>query len=179
MLRNHRGIWARLSVVLTSTTLWACSEETDPVAPPPPPVEETRVIGWNVTASNMAGEPGTMIKVVCEPNGRAGSIWGTLVYTDDSSICTAAAHAGLIGVVAGGEVSFTIHGRQVNYPGTTKFGITSSSYGAWNRGFSFSAVTAMSASWTMTMTSWRNSPSLFTTRFSSSISDPMTRIGGR
>jgi hypothetical protein len=103
----------------------------------------------------MAGEPGAMIRVVCEANGRASAIWGTLVYTDDSSICTAAAHAGLIGVVGGGEVTFMIQGRQANYPGTTKNGVTSNSYGAWNRGFSFGAVTAEAATWGTTMTSRR------------------------
>jgi len=36
-----------------------------------------------------------MQTVFCPPNCEERSIWGTQNYTDDSSVCTAAAHEGL------------------------------------------------------------------------------------
>jgi len=146
-----------LAVLLTASTMVGCKDsDSDPVGPPPPPPPpETQMIGWTVTAANMAGAPGAVIRLVCEPNGRAATIRGTLVYTDDSSICTAAVHSGLIGMVGGGAVEITIQDRQVNYPGSSKNGITSGYYGAWNRGFSFGAVTVEKAEWSTTMTTRR------------------------
>ena len=43
----------------------------------------------------------------------AGSVWGTDMYTDDSSVCAAAQHAGKVGP-AGGEVTvFAASGQPV------------------------------------------------------------------
>jgi hypothetical protein len=61
------------------------------------------------------------------------------VYTDDSSVCTAAVHAGAITVEDGGEVTIEITAGEDSYEGTEQNGIESFDYGPW--GGSFSIVT--------------------------------------
>jgi hypothetical protein len=41
----------------------------------------------------------------CAPEAVRGSVWGSGVYTTDSSICAAARHAGVLAAGAGGEVT--------------------------------------------------------------------------
>lgn len=66
-----------------------------------------------------------------------GALWGTDVYTDDSSVASAAVHAG---VLASGEtktVTVTILPGQSSYPGSVRNGVSSSNWGAWSGSFSF------------------------------------------
>ena len=56
----------------------------------------------------------------------AGPLWGTDVYTTDSSPAKAAVHAGLLRIGESGTVRVTIVERLPNYAGTTRHGITSS-----------------------------------------------------
>jgi hypothetical protein len=64
-------------------------------------------------------------------------VWGTDIYTDDSSVCTAAVHAGLIDYEDGGEVVIEIRAGESSYLGTTANGVTTLDYGAWRRSFVF------------------------------------------
>ncbi len=66
--------------------------------------------------------------VTCPADCTSGVSWGTLVYTDDSSVCWAAQHAGVIGA-EGGSFRLTALGPQDAFPGSTRNGITSES---WN-----------------------------------------------
>ena len=75
---------------------------------------------------------GARFAYTCPPNGTPGAVWGTDVYTDDSSVCTAAVHAGLITVAGGGNVTIEMRAGQSSYAGSTRNGITSSAYGAWD-----------------------------------------------
>jgi hypothetical protein len=65
------------------------------------------------------------------------AVWGTDLYTDDSSICRAAIHAGLLGVDRGGAVVLTIQPGASRYEGSVRNGVTTRSYGAWGRSFGF------------------------------------------
>ena len=59
----------------------------------------------------------------------AGGVWGTDIYTDDSSLCRAALHAGSV-TSEGGTITVTrAEGRQL-YIGTTRNGVTSNDYPA-------------------------------------------------
>jgi hypothetical protein len=59
----------------------------------------------------------------------AGAVWGTDVYTDDSSLCRAALHAGSV-TSEGGTITVTrAEGRQL-YIGTTRNGVMSNDYPA-------------------------------------------------
>jgi len=76
----------------------------------------------------------------CSPSAMAGRVWGTLVYTDDSSICTAARHAGACGP-EGGLVDVEGRAPLSSYVGSTRNGITSSPYNAaWPWAFFFPSV---------------------------------------
>jgi hypothetical protein len=56
-------------------------------------------------------------------------VWGTDVYTDDSSLCRAALHAGSV-TSEGGTITVTrAEGRQL-YIGTTRNGVMSNDYPA-------------------------------------------------
>lgn len=72
----------------------------------------------------------------CDAAQIKGTVWGDGVYTDDSSVCAAARHAGVIGE-GGGTVTLTMGAGQDSYQGSSANGITSQSYGAWGTSFSF------------------------------------------
>ena len=62
--------------------------------------------------------------------GRLGtSVWGTDVYTSDSTLATAAVHAGVLQPGQTGVVKVTILPGQSAYQGSTRNGVVSSSYG--------------------------------------------------
>ena len=67
----------------------------------------------------------------------AGMVWGTDVYTNDSRICVAAVHAGKITVAVGGRVTLEILPGKPSYVGSTRYGVGSSSYGAWTCSYQF------------------------------------------
>ncbi len=72
----------------------------------------------------------------CRCTGNFGSrtVWGTGPYTDDSHVCTAARHAGLIGV-EGTVVRVTAVPGQARYESSTANGVTTLTYGAWPGSF--------------------------------------------
>jgi hypothetical protein len=77
------------------------------------------------------------VTVDCRPAGLAHVVWGTDTYTDDSSICTAAAHAGLITLEDGGEVTFVFTQGQDVWPASERNGVTSQEGTDWPQGFEF------------------------------------------
>jgi hypothetical protein len=90
---------------------------------------------WTQTATAFRGRNGTLITVKCSPNGTLGAVWGSEPYTDDSSICTAAVHNGLITLAEGGTVVITIAPGADAYQGTTANGVTTSDYGSYAGSF--------------------------------------------
>ncbi|MDI6744679.1 MAG: LCCL domain-containing protein [Thermodesulfovibrionales bacterium] len=113
---------------------------TQPPVTIQPPVTTTvsaQTADWNTTAVGKRGKNGLRFTYTCSPNGSAGNLWGTDVYTDDSSICTAAVSAGLITFHAGGSVTIEIRPGQSSYAGSTRNGITSKGYGSWHGSFVF------------------------------------------
>ncbi|MBN1944288.1 MAG: hypothetical protein JW797_01375 [Bradymonadales bacterium] len=89
----------------------------------------------NTTAGSLAGDPGATHRVTCPANCTTGSVWGTSIYSDDSSICRAAIHAGVINQATGGELTVTIAPGQPEYASSTANGITTSTWGSWSRSF--------------------------------------------
>jgi hypothetical protein len=85
----------------------------------------------------LAGRP---LTVVCPPGGESQSVWGTDVYTDDSSICVAAVHAGLITFARGGRVTVEGAGDQTSYAASDRNGVRSREYGSMPNGFRVSAA---------------------------------------
>ena len=58
----------------------------------------------------------------------AGSLWGTELYTLDSSLAAAAVHMGVLKVGQTGNVRIMILGPSVGFVGSTRNGLTSSNY---------------------------------------------------
>jgi hypothetical protein len=67
----------------------------------------------------------------------SGSVWGTDVYTDDSSLSRAAVHAGVIAPGETKAVTVTVLPGQASYTASTRNGVTTSSWGGWSGSFSF------------------------------------------
>lgn len=98
----------------------------------------TQTITWNTTASSVRGQNGQQFTYICPPGGRPdGRIWGTDLYTDDSAICVAAVHAGLISAANGGKVTIQVQPGASSYAGSTRNGVTSGGWGAYPGGFTF------------------------------------------
>ncbi|MCA0205455.1 MAG: hypothetical protein LCH92_14000 [Proteobacteria bacterium] len=75
----------------------------------------------------------------------AGSVWGSGPYTDDSSLATAAVHAGVLQPGQSGPVEVTILPGEQSYSGSAQNGVQSSNYGSWQGSYSFPAAPAVSA----------------------------------
>lgn len=74
----------------------------------------------------------------CPPNGTlSSSVWGTVIYTDDSSICTAAVHAGVITREAGGTVRVHVHGPRNGFVGSGDHEVLTRSYRWFPGSFAF------------------------------------------
>jgi len=95
------------------------------------------MIRWATKASAYRVKVGIRVTVGCPAGGQRTNIWGTGEYTDDSSICTAAVHAGFITVARGGVVTLEIQSGKASYTGSTQHGVTSGTWAHWGRGFMF------------------------------------------
>jgi hypothetical protein len=60
-----------------------------------------------------------------------GTIWGTDLYTDDSTLAMAAVHAGILKDGQKGLVKVTLVKHEAGYDGTTRNGVTSNGYDKW------------------------------------------------
>lgn len=94
---------------------------------------------WSRNGGAFGGVEGDTFTVPCDSNGTAGSVWGSGPYTVDSSICTAAVHAGLITLAKGGQVTYEIVAGADSYKGTTAHGITTTEYGPFRASITFPA----------------------------------------
>lgn len=89
--------------------------------------------------ANATGLRGTGQQVACwctPESTSGGAVWGTDVYTDDSAICRAAVHAGVIGG-GGGAVRFRMLPGMQSYTGTSRNGVESTSYASWHGSYRF------------------------------------------
>lgn len=109
----------------------------DPRSPKPPDVSGTIPLtaDWSTNLQAFRGTRGRLIEVICPPGGSAGYVWGTNVYSDHSSVCTAGVHAGRITFESGGVLRVVLINGRSRYVGSTRNGVTSSSYGRWPGSF--------------------------------------------
>lgn len=74
----------------------------------------------------------------CAPKGQASDfIMGTSIYSDNTSICTAAVHDSLIDFLHGGPVSFIIMGEQSGFRGKLSNGVRSDNHPKHASSFQF------------------------------------------
>lgn len=118
------------------------------------------IVSWSVSAAaqqpdltfanpaHYRGTEGKRLTVVCPPGVQAGTVYGTDVYTDDSSICGAALHAGVIRAAEGGVVTIVTTKSQESYAGSARNGVTSRSYSRWNSSFTVAKGDGGDIDWT-------------------------------
>lgn len=127
-------------VVAAGLVAAACKKDAAPGQPVGvanvPPAAPPQMIQWNGTAVPYRAQVGQQITVLCPPGGSPAPVWGSDVYSDDSSICTAGLHSGKITAQMGGMFAIMIVGGQSSYAATTRNGVTTSAYGQWQGSFS-------------------------------------------
>ncbi len=133
--RRRYSLVPILSLLLLASACGTAAELTpsptpSPVADATPPAADP----WQANATGR-GEPGERITYDCPPGGTPDTVWGSDVYTDDSSVCTAGVHAGLITLEEGGSVTIEIRPGQDSYGASERNGIETFSYGAWGGSF--------------------------------------------
>jgi hypothetical protein len=74
-----------------------------------------------------------------------GSVWGTDVYTSDSSVAKAAVHAGALKVGETGVVRVRIVAPPPSFRGSARNGVVSDSWGAWGGAFTVARAPAGAA----------------------------------
>lgn len=133
------GVGVLVSAMALALAVPAMARPVRVRRPPPSPVliasDRAPAIGWSDSAVDYRGQNGARLTVTCSGFGRAGSVWGDVLYTDDSSICSAAVHAGVITLRGGGEVTIEIAPGQPKYAARTRHGISSGSWGEWSGSF--------------------------------------------
>ncbi|NET53746.1 MAG: hypothetical protein F6K09_35415, partial [Merismopedia sp. SIO2A8] len=96
-------------------------------------------ITWQQTAQSYQGQNQDQT-FYCPGNGQVEPIWGSDVYGAESSICTAAVHAGLITVENGGAIAIRSLSRQDRYLSTHQNGITSAARSSSAGSFTFTSL---------------------------------------
>jgi hypothetical protein len=97
--------------------------------------ENVTPIAWDTTPGGFKGEAGQTYTFRCPEEGTAQAIFGSDVYADYSSICTAAVHVGLINLIRGGVVTLEFRPGRSIYGSTTRYGIKSNTAGTHTRSF--------------------------------------------
>lgn len=150
---HHR--WARrfaVAIVALNAAFLAVTvlAQTRTPPPPPPPVvvpppptpnpPQSREFAWNDNATSLRGQRGATVPFHCPPGGSPATVWGTDVYTDDSSVCSAAVHVGLFDLAHGGDGVLRVLPGLPSYRAASRNGVTTLNYGAYPGSFSFVGV---------------------------------------
>lgn len=86
---------------------------------------------WNQGVAQYRRQNGQRYTMDCIPMGSEYAVWGTNPYTDDSPVCTAGAHLGLIERGAGGRVTIEIRPAQRSFKGGDANGVTAFPWGPY------------------------------------------------
>src|SRR5882672_3214871 len=121
------------------TTTSADNSNTGPSSPPvaPSSAGNGKPTSWEANATSLNGKDGETLTLACSPGGTAHSVWGSDIYTSDSSICTAAVHSGLITYDQGGTVTIELRPGRTIYGCSERNGVTTSFYGPYQHSFVF------------------------------------------
>lgn len=97
--------------------------------------EEIIPIAWDTTVTGFNIKEGVIYKFQCPPQGEPRIVWGSDVYTQDSSICTAAVHAGIITLAEGGTVTVEFRPGRALYGSTERNGVKTRNFGEYPKSF--------------------------------------------
>ncbi len=116
----------------TLTEAGTATASTETASPSP---DGEAADAWRTTVADHRGANREQFDYDCPAGGQPANVWGTDVYTDDSSVCTAAVHAGAITVEEGGTVVVEIRPGEEEYEASSRNGIDSLAYGPWGGSF--------------------------------------------
>jgi hypothetical protein len=100
------------------------------------PAETEIAAEWSLNAVEFRDRIGDRIAYTCPAGGPVGALWGTDPYTDDSSVCTAGVHAGVITVEDGGRVVIEIGEGLESYDAGEANGVSAAEWPDWPGSFS-------------------------------------------
>jgi hypothetical protein len=105
--------------------------------PSPAHAQQIEQIDWNTTASSVSDRLDQDFTYMCPSGGSIRGVYGTDLYRYDSSICTAAVHAGLINARDGGRVKIRIRPGSDFYNPSYRNNIQSERVGRYSNSFVF------------------------------------------
>ena len=89
-------------------------------------------------AGAFRAQAGQSLSFVCPAtDGSKAKLYGTDTYTDDSAVCAAAIHAGVLKAGRAGVVTIQIGNGAKTFKGSDRNGIASHDYGSWGHSYSF------------------------------------------
>jgi beta-lactamase regulating signal transducer with metallopeptidase domain len=89
----------------------------------------------------LRGQPASNIVVEVEgADLKSGHVWGTDIYSDDSSVAAAAVHAGLLRPGEKGLLRVILMPGQASYTGSERHSVKSESFGQWPGSFKLEKV---------------------------------------
>lgn len=131
--------WAAASAFWVALVACAIAQADATKRQAPPDSAAPAEIDWQTSPLDLdlRGMNGERYLFHCPPGKALPSrVVGSGPYTDDSSICSAAVHAGAIGAKDGGEVTIEIRPGEANYAGSERNYIRSAAYDrAWSGSF--------------------------------------------
>jgi hypothetical protein len=135
--RNMYGASERNGVTTSAYGPWEVSFvfKTPNTAAVVRAAEEATAVLWNTSATTAGFTNGQELKFDCPAGGKESSAWGTDIYTLDSSICTAAVHAGKIQLATGGPVTIQRYPGEPHYKGSRRNGIATKDYEHYDASF--------------------------------------------
>ncbi|MEO0771163.1 MAG: LCCL domain-containing protein [Cyanobacteria bacterium J06649_4] len=89
-----------------------------------PSASAAETLSWSSNVTNLRTQVGQTFSFICPPGGAINTVRGSVIYTDDSSVCSAAVHAGKITTADGGAVTLSILPGQPAYPGSNVNGVS-------------------------------------------------------
>lgn len=119
--------WQVLSAIALALPMIAHAQTTDTVAPPR--------LSCGESLRSLQLDAGETKVVECPRRCTRQPVWGTDIYSADSSICAAAVHQGLVSATSGGIVEVRASGSEQEFAGSERNGVRSQAWGPWPHSF--------------------------------------------
>lgn len=98
---------------------------------------QAALLGGNTPTPAASAQTSPDVQVFTVTGTTIGYVWGTDVYSSDSSIPAAAVHAGVLQPGETADIKVTYLAGRDGYIGSTRHGVTSWSFAAWPRSMQF------------------------------------------
>lgn len=125
-----------ISVAASATLLSACGGAAEELVEEPIEVIEPLADACPDRIQDMRGSRASFTCSCTAEAGDAGTVWGSGPYSDDSAVCRAAMHAGVVGDEPGNVTINFMPGRD-SYTASEANGVQTSRWGSWGGSFAF------------------------------------------